>query len=227
MSGRYNSEVYAISIGADRERGRRPCPHGGDEVELLTGLNGLLWSTGLRRLTLVLALLTVAVLTVGAAAWVASPTPSALAARVEARLRGSTERPVGVGAIPAILREAVVATEDERLYRHRGIDMMGVIRALPYDLTHLSFAQGASTITEQVAKVLYLGGNDHSPWRKLEDAAVAWKLESRYRKAQILVAYLNTPTSASTPTGSRRRASATSASRRGGSTLRRQPCLPA
>ena len=56
---------------------------------------------------------------------------------------------------------------------------------------HLSFAQGASTITEQVAKVLYLNGNDHSPWRKLEDAAVAVKLEDRYDKEQILGAYLN------------------------------------
>jgi penicillin-binding protein 1A len=89
------------------------------------------------------------------------------------------------------MREAVVATEDERFYRHHGIDIIGVIRALPYDVVHLSFAQGASTITEQLAKVLYLAGNDHTPWRKLEDATVALKLEGRYSKEQILAAYLN------------------------------------
>ncbi|MGH3010139.1 MAG: transglycosylase domain-containing protein [Gaiellaceae bacterium] len=154
-------------------------------------MNRLLWSTGLRRLATVLALLAVAILAVGAAAWLASPTPSALAARVGSRLHGTTGEPVNQAAIPAILREAVVATEDERFYRHHGIDIIGVFRALPYDITHLSFAQGASTISEQVAKVLYLGGNDHNPWRKLEDAAVAWKLENRYTKAQILAAYLN------------------------------------
>jgi membrane peptidoglycan carboxypeptidase len=157
----------------------------------LTRLNRLLWSTGLRRLVSVCALLSLAIGAVGAAAWLASPSPAALAARVETRLHGTTGQPVSVSAIPAILREAVVSTEDERFYRHHGIDVIGVIRALPYDVTHLSFAQGASTITEQVAKVLYLGGNDHSPWRKLEDAAVAWKLENRYSKAQILAAYLN------------------------------------
>lgn len=135
--------------------------------------------------------LALAVVAIGAAAWVASPSPSALAAQVDTRLRGTTVKPVGIGELDPILRDAVVATEDERFYRHHGIDIIGVIRALPYDLTHLSFAQGASTITEQVAKLLYLNGNDHSPWRKLEDAAVALKLEDRYSKEQILTAYLN------------------------------------
>jgi membrane peptidoglycan carboxypeptidase len=90
-----------------------------------------------------------------------------------------------------VFRDAVVATEDERFYHHQGIDVLGILRALPYDLVHFSFAQGASTITEQVGKLLYLNGNDHSPWRKLEDAAVALKLEGRYSKEQILDAYVN------------------------------------
>jgi membrane peptidoglycan carboxypeptidase len=154
-------------------------------------LDRLLWSTGLRRLGTVLALLTLAVVAVGSAAWLASPSPSALAARVAARLGRPTGKTLEVAGIPPIVREAVVATEDERFYHHHGIDLIGVFRALPYDITHLSFAQGASTITEQVAKLLYLGGNDHNPWRKLEDAAVAWKVENRYTKPQILAAYLN------------------------------------
>jgi penicillin-binding protein 1A len=98
---------------------------------------------------------------------------------------------VQLGDVAPVLREAVVATEDERFYQHHGIDLIGLLRAVPYDLVHFSFAQGASTITEQVAKLYYLNGNDHSPWRKLEDAAVAIKIEDRYSKEQILSAYLN------------------------------------
>ena len=98
---------------------------------------------------------------------------------------------VALEDIAPVVLKAVVATEDERFYRHDGIDVIGVLRALPYDVSHFSYAQGASTITEQVAKLLYLNGNDHSPWLKLEDAAVALKLEGRYSKNQILAAYLD------------------------------------
>lgn len=119
----------------------------------------------MRRVALVVGIVAVAAVAVGVAAWIASPSPSALTAHVESRLRGTSGRRVTLAQMSPILRDAVVATEDERFYHHHGIDILGVIRALPYDLTHLSYAQGASTITEQVAKVLYLGGNDHSPWR--------------------------------------------------------------
>jgi penicillin-binding protein 1A len=154
-------------------------------------MRGFLWSTPRRRVGVVAAALVVVAAAVAAAAWTASPTPARLDARVAAHLAGTTGRPVSLSAVAPILRHAVVATEDERFYQHHGVDLLGALRALPYDLVHLSLAQGASTITEQVAKVLYLGGNDHLPWRKLEDAAVALKLEGRYDKERILAAYLN------------------------------------
>jgi membrane peptidoglycan carboxypeptidase len=144
-----------------------------------------------RWLWLALAALVSAGASVAMAAWFASPMPSTLAAHVHSRLQRTHAKVVPLDAIAPILREAVVATEDERFYRHHGIDLLGVLRALPYDAVHLSFSQGASTITEQVAKLLYLQGNDHTPWRKLEDAALALKLEDRYGKDQILSAYLN------------------------------------
>jgi membrane peptidoglycan carboxypeptidase len=134
----------------------------------------------------------VAVAALLAAAWVESPTGAGLQAHVRVALGRAGGRAVSASMVAPILRDAIVATEDERFYQHHGIDIVGVLRALPYDLAHFSFAQGASTITEQVAKGLFLGGNDRNPWRKLEDAAVALKLENRYSKEQILTAYLNT-----------------------------------
>jgi penicillin-binding protein 1A len=128
---------------------------------------------------------------VAVAAWFASPAATGLQTHVAVRLRGTGARAITVSSIAPSLRDAVVATEDERFYLHDGVDIIGVLRALPYDVAHLSLAQGGSTITEQVAKLLYLRGNDHDPWRKLEDAMLALKLESRYSKEQILAAYLN------------------------------------
>src|SRR5262245_39010179 len=145
-----------------------------------------------RRFLLLLAATAVGIASLCTAAWLSTPPGTVLDARVRARLHAGDVRPVPLDRVAPILRQAVVATEDERFYRHHGIDVLGLLRALPYDLVHLSLAQGASTITEQLGKVLYLGGNDHTPWLKLEDAAVAVKLENRYDKEQILGAYLNT-----------------------------------
>ncbi len=146
-----------------------------------------------KRLSLVLTIVATCsvVAALAAAAWSISPSGVGLDSRVGARLQASSGRPVALDGVAPLLREAVVATEDERFYRHQGVDLLGLLRALPYDLVHLSFAQGASTITEQLGKTLYLGGNDHTPWRKLLDAALALKLERRYDKEQLLAAYLN------------------------------------
>lgn len=146
---------------------------------------------GRRHAAVVAAALVLAAVALAATAWSAAPAPRALEARVQARLHATGGTAVPLSEIAPILRDAVVATEDERFYRHHGIDLIGVIRAVPYDVLHASFAQGASTITEQLGKLVYLNGNDHNPWRKLLDAGLALKLEARYSKEQILDAYLN------------------------------------
>ncbi|HEX3318190.1 MAG TPA: biosynthetic peptidoglycan transglycosylase [Solirubrobacteraceae bacterium] len=146
-----------------------------------------------RRLRWVAALALVPLLVVVAfsAAWLSSPGVADLQQRVAAMAAGHGGRALPLRAIAPVMRRAVVATEDERFYSHAGIDVIGLMRALPYDLGHLSLAQGGSTITEQLAKLVYLGGNDHNPWAKLRDAAIALRIEGRWSKEQILADYLD------------------------------------
>ena len=143
------------------------------------------------RLTLAVLVIVIAVLATIFAAWDSSPNPSDLNARVDKMLAADGAVRVPLTAIPPALREAVVATEDEHFYRHHGIDTLGLLRAVAYDVTHLSAAQGASTITEQLAKLMYLNGNDGSPWRKLIDAVTAFRIEQHYSKETILSSYLD------------------------------------
>jgi membrane peptidoglycan carboxypeptidase len=125
-------------------------------------------------------------------AWLTAPSVSGLGASVRMLDRANGSTPVRLAAVAPVMREAVVATEDERFYRHDGIDVIGILRAVPYDVSQFSLAEGASTITEQLAKLVYLGGNDHNPWAKLRDAAIALRIEGAYSKDQILQDYLNT-----------------------------------
>lgn len=93
--------------------------------------------------------------------------------------------------IPDLIKNATVASEDQRFYQHHGVDFPGLARALFEDLKAGSFVQGASTITEQFVKNAYVG-NERSVTRKLREAVLAWELEDRWSKDQILTEYLNT-----------------------------------
>jgi membrane peptidoglycan carboxypeptidase len=146
----------------------------------------------LRRILLLALVVPIAVVAASfAAALIRAPGVSDLPARVAALERAHSVHPVQLDRISSILREAVVATEDERFYRQRGVDVIALARAVPFDVTHLSLAQGASTIAEQLAKITYLGGNDHSPWRKLTDMALGFRIGHRYSHDQVLADYLN------------------------------------
>jgi membrane peptidoglycan carboxypeptidase len=139
-------------------------------------------------LALSLALAIVGVFVVAASR---APSGGDLIARTRAFERAHGVRAVPLSRIAPVVREAAVATEDERFYHHSGVDLIALMRAVPFDVSHWSFAQGASTIAEQLAKVLYLDGNDHSLSRKTQDVVLGYRLGHRYRHEVVLSAYLN------------------------------------
>ncbi len=99
-------------------------------------------------------------------------------------------RPVTLSAISPFLQNAVIASEDARFYSHIGIDILAIGRALFTNLREKRFAQGGSTITQQLAKNFFLSPKK-TLWRKLVEAELALFLELRYSKKQILEMYLN------------------------------------
>ncbi|MBF8259419.1 MAG: PBP1A family penicillin-binding protein, partial [Actinobacteria bacterium] len=101
-----------------------------------------------------------------------------------------SRRPVPLESIPKRLQDAVLAAEDSRFYSHVGIDSVGIARAFLANLRHRRFAQGGSTITQQLAKNFFLTPKK-SLWRKIREAELALLLEIRYSKKEILAAYLN------------------------------------
>ncbi|MGI8588547.1 MAG: penicillin-binding protein 1C [Chloroflexia bacterium] len=96
-------------------------------------------------------------------------------------------------ALPLALRQATVSTEDDNFYRHPGLDAGGLLRALWTDLR--GGQAGGSTITQQLARTVLLSpaeAQEHSLRRKVREAALAYQLEGRYSKDEILALYLNT-----------------------------------
>jgi penicillin-binding protein 1B len=92
--------------------------------------------------------------------------------------------------MPPLVIDAVVAAEDRRFWSHLGVDPVAVMRAVRANISHGGVREGASTITQQLARTLFLDGT--RTWRrKIGEAMIALWLEARYSKARILEAYLN------------------------------------
>ncbi|MEK7506170.1 MAG: transglycosylase domain-containing protein [Patescibacteria group bacterium] len=94
------------------------------------------------------------------------------------------------GEIPETLKEATIATEDDDFYNRPAFDWRGILRALWVDIKNLSFSQGGSTITQQLAKNVFLS-SEKTITRKLKELVLAIQMESRYSKDEILNLYLN------------------------------------
>ncbi|TAL30400.1 MAG: PBP1A family penicillin-binding protein [Spirochaetes bacterium] len=97
---------------------------------------------------------------------------------------------VPYASIPSWLVKAVIASEDRDFQEHRGVSFKGIFRAFLVNIVSLRVVQGGSTITQQLAKVLFTD-MERSLKRKIYEAFCAWEIEKRYDKTDILSMYLN------------------------------------
>jgi len=98
--------------------------------------------------------------------------------------------PVPLKDIPHYLKTALIATEDRKFYKHSGVDIKGILRAIIKNIWAGEYVEGASTITQQLAKTLFLTPKK-TIIRKMKEAVLSFQLERRYTKDEILKLYLN------------------------------------
>src|SRR5438093_1314733 len=110
--------------------------------------------------------------------------------KIYSRLAGANRLKVSLSEVSPLFIAAVLAREDARFYEHKGIDWKGILRALVHDVLSGAAKEGASSITQQLARnSLPLGGRTMS--RKLLEAMVALRIEQHFTKQQILELYVN------------------------------------
>ena len=97
---------------------------------------------------------------------------------------------VNISDVPDNIKNAIIATEDKNFYHHRGYDPIGLARSMIVNLSTGSLSQGASTITQQLARILFLS-NEKTFDRKIKEFIVAARIEKTISKDQILEMYLN------------------------------------
>jgi penicillin-binding protein 1A len=99
--------------------------------------------------------------------------------------------PISWSEIPTDLKNATIAIEDQRFYKNNGVDLTGIFRSAIKDITHGAALQGGSTITMQLVRNLYLGGDQHTLRQKIIEAKLAIDYAKLHSKHSILTNYLN------------------------------------
>lgn len=102
----------------------------------------------------------------------------------------ATRQHLQLKEIPKPLIQAFIASEDRRFYQHSGVDYQGIVRASFSNLRSANVVEGGSTITQQLARILFLD-QERSLWRKLKEVRLSQKIEQKLSKEQILERYLN------------------------------------
>ncbi len=108
---------------------------------------------------------------------------------------GNKYVPLTLSEIPLACQQATIATEDSRFYQHPGVDLLAILRTAWQNRSNLGATPGASTLTQQLARNLYLSEDERverSLRRKLREAWLAWRLEQTHSKDELLALYLNT-----------------------------------
>jgi len=143
--------------------------------------------------------LVLALASLGAAAWLAYslltsglPPVDDLSTRVHGRLANRNAPYTHLDQIPETVQQSTIVVEDANFTSNTGIDPRGALRAVVDDIVRRCLCEGGSTITQQLAKQVYLEGNDAGPQRKLDTIALAIEIDRAYSKADILEFYLNT-----------------------------------
>lgn len=103
----------------------------------------------------------------------------------------SRENFVTIDEVPDIFVQAIVSVEDKRFYKHKGVDVLSIGRAIFTNIKTLNLTEGGSTITQQIAKNLYFTQEKHFS-RKVAEIYVAFDIEKLYNKNEILEVYINT-----------------------------------
>lgn len=97
---------------------------------------------------------------------------------------------VTIDEIPQQIKDAIISTEDKNFYTHEGYDLIGIIRSIVVNVLNKKASQGASTITQQLARILFLS-NEKTFVRKLKEIQIAARIEKSISKDKILEMYLN------------------------------------
>ncbi len=106
------------------------------------------------------------------------------------KIGSSKENELKNNDIPGKIEKAFIAAEDRRFYSHQGLDFIGIVRALIMNFRKREFHEGASTITQQLARMVFLNQNKTFN-RKIKEAAIALKIDRNLTKKKILKHYLN------------------------------------
>jgi monofunctional glycosyltransferase len=103
----------------------------------------------------------------------------------------SKENYTEISELPQTYIDAVLSVEDHRFYKHNGIDIIAIGRAIVNDIRKMEFIEGGSTITQQLAKNIYFT-QEKKVKRKIAEVFMAFKIEKNYKKDEILELYINT-----------------------------------